>query len=99
VRTQTPRRRVAKALYWASGKLSKIKTPTTTYRLVSVDPFVTEPAGRSWMPCKLSMRVLKWSMHLDWHHWDHWACLHEKCDPVPCAVCGGGVCGIDLDDE
>lgn len=98
MRTQTRRRRLAKALFWASGKLSYIKTPSRTYELVSIDPFVTKMAGWCRIPCAPSRKLMTWSMHLDWYHWDHWACIHEKCDPVPCAMCGGWICGIDFDD-
>ncbi len=99
MKTQTPKRRLSKALYWASGKLSKIKTPRTTYRLISVDPFITEPAGRHWGPCRAAITTMKWSARLDWEHWDHWSMVHKNCDPVPCAVCGGCVCRIDLDED
>lgn len=99
MRTQTSRRRLAKALFWASGKLRWIKTPGRTYKVVSFDPFITEKADIHWLPWAPSRKLMTWSMHLDWHHWDHWACHHEKCDPVPCAVCGGWLCGIDLEGE
>jgi hypothetical protein len=99
VKTRTAKRSAAQALYWASGKVAKIKTRQTYYKLVSFDPFTTEVAGRHWVSCRLSMKMMKWSMKLDWEHWDHWACIHEHCDPAPCAVCGGWVCGIDFGED
>ncbi|HEY9418073.1 MAG TPA: hypothetical protein VIQ30_25215 [Pseudonocardia sp.] len=91
------KRALAKTSYKAAGWLSKVKTPTRTYALVSVDPFVTEPSGRMWLSCPPSMWLLKQSMRLDLEHWDHWALVHDSCDPVPCAVCGG--CGCEPDTE
>lgn len=101
------RTRIAKKIFWASGKLSKIRTPQRTYAVLNVDPDATDPdkmmtlgpAKVSWLSCRLSMRLLKWSMRLDWKHWDHWALVHEHCDPVPCAQCNGCVCQWEDDDE
>lgn len=98
MKTRTRKRDLAKALYWASGIVAKIKTRQTMYKMVSVDPFVTEVAGRHWQACRLSMKMLKWSCQLDMEHWDHWACRHDKCDATYCAMCGGWLCGIDLGD-
>lgn len=96
------KRALAKTTYKLGGWLSKVKTPTRTYALVSIDPFVTEPAGRRWSACGPSMWLLKKSMRLDWEHWDHWALVHDKCNPVPCLDCGGCSCDDqhpDAEDE
>lgn len=91
-----PARVLAKAMFWCGGKLSHVKTPHTTHLIVSFDPFVTEASEKkSWLPCELSMKLLKLSMWLDWDHWDHWALVHSDCDPSPCAVCGGCSCPDD----
>lgn len=103
-----PRRtRIAQKIYWVSGKLSKIKTPRRTYRVVSIDPeaknpddiMVTEPAEVRWMSCHTSMRLLELSAKIDPHHWDHWALVHDRCGPTPCAQCHGCNCGWWEDDD
>jgi hypothetical protein len=91
--------RAAKAVYWLAGKLSRIQTPRRTYRIVSIDPFVSEPAGRHWMSCQTSMKLLRLSLHLDPVHWDHWALVHDHCEPTPCPDCGGCECGWDDEDD
>lgn len=88
----TPRIRLAKAVMWCAGVLSYIKTPHRVHRLVSTDPFETEPAGLRWLSCELSMSLHKLSARIDPWHWDHWALVHDDCSPRPCPDCGGGVC-------
>jgi hypothetical protein len=79
-------RRTAKGAYWLAGKLSRIRTEQQLYKLGG------EPAGKSRLPCKLSLDLLVWSQHLDWDHWDHWACKHDNCEGRPCEECGGIDC-------
>lgn len=86
------RRVVAKALYWTSCVLQRIRTPRRVYRLVSFDPFTTEPVGWHWLSCRPSMWLLKRSMRLDWDHWDHWALDHTDCNPSLCPGCAGMIC-------
>jgi hypothetical protein len=93
------KRALAKAAYGVGGWLSKVKTPTMSRRLVTADPFVTDPDRRVWLPCGPSIWLTRKSMQLDWGHWDHWALIHDKCAPVPCAVCGGCSCDDESDTE
>jgi hypothetical protein len=93
------KRSLAKTSYKLGGWLSKVKTPTRTYALVSVEPFVTEPAGRRWSACGPSVWLIEKSMRLDEGHWNHWALVHDKCNPQPCVVCGGSICGQQPDLE
>ena len=75
------KRRLAKIIYWLSGKLSRIQTMQQMYTLEG------EPAGKVKLPCEPSLRLLGWSMQLDWKHWDHWATRREG-SGIPCE-CGG----------
>ncbi len=97
MRTNPPRRRLARWLFWLAGQLSRVKTPTYTYEVVSWGPPMETVRSESWSwhPCGWSMDVLRWSMRLDGVHWGHWALMHEDCDPVVCAVCGGLICSGD----
>lgn len=89
----TINRGAAKTLFWAAGNLPRIKTPRRTYEIVSFDPFETERSkGYTWGPCQTSINMLKWSCQLDWDHWDHWALVHNECNPQPCTECGGCRC-------
>lgn len=94
--TNPPRRRAAKWLYKLSGHAAKIKTRTRTYRLTYINSETgemrTQPSGHAWVPNPFSMWLLKQSWRLDWDHWDHWALVHDKCEPIPCAVCNGCLC-------
>lgn len=106
------RRRLAKALFWTGGQLSKVKTYQRFYTLDDVDleatdaksRFKSSPAGRHWSPCSLSMRFIGQSMQLDWDHWDHWATSHAHesgvvCVGTVCPDCGGDVCPLEEDWE
>ncbi len=97
------RRWLARRLYWVSGLLAHIKTPQRHYRVVSFDPFVTEPEPRrTWHSAQFSYRVLTWAMHLDWVHWPHWGLEHKDCLAGPhetCSVCGGVICDYGMDDD
>lgn len=87
------RRTRAKIAFRIGGYLSRIKTLQRTYTLVDTGgAFKFRPAGRVWTSCALSARLEKLSMQLDWDHWDHWALIHDECDPAPCPECGGGIC-------
>ena len=95
MRANPPRRRLAKFLFWMSGVLAKVKTPQWTYQVVEWGPPLKTARAdkRTWMSCHLSMRVLNWSIQLDWWHWSHWATVHTDCNnSVKCAVCDGWVC-------
>lgn len=83
------RRRLAKALFRGSGWLGRIKTPQRVYKWNSDRDAGFEYAGRVWLGCRLHVRMLEKSMKLDPHCWDHWALVHDDCDPVPCVACGG----------
>jgi len=97
------RRRLAKILYTISGWLTKIKTPQRVYKITFNDASSgftkTRVERRRWMPWPFAMKVLGWSMKLDWDHFDHWACVHEHCNPSPCAECGGLTCQWDDEEE
>lgn len=98
----------AKTLYHIGGKLSKIKTPRMTYRLTTdlalldsdedIPELEFEKAGRSWLPCRLSMKLLGWAIHIDPVHFDHWALVHDVCVGHYCMECKGVVCGASTDD-
>jgi len=86
------RRMTAKAVYHLGGLLGKVKTRRRVY---SWDPDRMDeflPAGRRWLPCRLSIWLMQLSMHLDPEHWDHWALEHGRREGIPCK-CGGYDCG------
>ena len=87
--------RIAKITYWLSGKLSKIETKQQLYKLddLTEDGEIrSSPSGKRKMPCRLSMRMLGWSMRLDRVHWDHWALKHDECGGQSCDRCQGIIC-------
>lgn len=95
--------RLAKAAYWLAGELSQIKTYQRVWESDDPSWLVSEPgeplpelkmvpAGRIWLPCRLSMKMLGWSCDLDTKHWDHWALEHSRCkEGLPCPDCGGHI--------
>ena len=96
--------RLAKAAYWLAGELSRIKPYQRTYAWENPDEWLTAvpdeelpemklvKAGRIWLPCNLSLRMLVLSEKLDVEHWDHWALEHSLCeDGLPCHDCGGHI--------
>lgn len=97
--------RLAKAVYWLAGELSRVKTYRQTYQWTNqgewreavggegpLPEMETEKAGRLWMPCGLSMKLLGLSESLDYKHWEHWALEHSLCDEGSrCYVCGGHI--------
>jgi hypothetical protein len=96
--------RLAKIAYWLSGQLTRIKTNQMTYEWVNpqewMDSIAGEelpeldmrPAGKSKLPCRLSMKMLQWSDDLDYKHWDHWALDHTNCNEgYTCTQCGGHI--------
>lgn len=98
------RTRIAKKVFWFGGLMTRIKTPQRVYQARLGEPETSKPitfgkAEIRWGSCRLSMRLLELSLRIDRHHWDHWALVHENCDPVPCAQCNGCVCQWDDDDE
>lgn len=95
------RRRLARALFKASGYLSRIKTYQRFYTWTGdADSFADAKAsGRHWTSCALSSRLMGQSMQLDWDHWEHWACIHDDCKAPRCAECGGLACDPEFDDE
>lgn len=93
------RTRIAQAMYWLSGVTSKIKTPRHTYEIVSFDPLQTKRLPRSWQACGFSDLLLRGSVQVDPHHWDHWAVLHDRCGPARCWKCGGYMCGYDWEED
>ena len=93
------RRWLARCAYWTAGLLTHVKTPQRSWLVVSTDPFRVEKSPEQhWSSCRLSIKVLKWSMRLDPDCWEHWALVHERCNPIPCPVCDGGICTADDDD-
>lgn len=89
--------RLAKAVFWLAGWASKVRTPRTTYRVVSFDPFVTERSkNRTWLPSQTSVRLLRLSWRIDPQHWDHWALNHSDCtNTTTCPDCRGHICPRD----
>ncbi len=95
------KRWLARRLHWVSGQLARVKTPQRHRRLISVDPWVSEPIpGVVWASWHFSYTVLSWAMHLDWEHWPHWGLVHDACLKGPnetCGVCGGVACDDGTD--
>lgn len=97
--------RLAKAAYWLAGELSRVKTYRQTYRFANqvewssavagdgpLPEMEMEKAGRLWLPCTLSMKMLTLSLALDHEHWDHWALEHSLCEEgLPCHDCDGHI--------
>lgn len=83
--------RLAKIIYWLSGKLSKIQTLQQTYAWNEKTDAFDKVARKVRLPCVLSMRALGWSMYLDPNHWDHWAVVHDH-KKDPCSICHGCRC-------
>jgi hypothetical protein len=102
----TTRTRVARAVFWLSGKLTRIKTPQRFYRIISInedavgdEPFmVTRRTKRRWHSCRTSTRLMSLSLRIDPLHWDHWALVHDTCAGERCS-CGGNVCTWICDEE
>ena len=92
-------RTLAKTVFWAACGLSHVRTPQKVRQVVSQDPLVTVPAGRKWVPCRMSFRLLNLSVLLDWEHWDHWARQHNGCNALLCPECGGGICGWEEEED
>lgn len=100
--------RLAKLVYRLSGKVSKIKSYTQTYRMANEDEWLAaegdmacmfEPAGRTWSSVQLTWKLLSLSEDLDRHHWEHWALKHEPgCASHTCEDCGGTVCLLEVED-
>ena len=86
----------AKRLYWLSGTLSHVKT-YQRYWVLRTDDMKTNPGGWHWFHCRLSTRLLEWSLDLDPKHWDHWALAHADCEGLlHCAECGGSIHAEDV---
>jgi hypothetical protein len=98
-------RSLAKACFWLSMKLMHVKTWQRfyTYNPEDWEDAQTFLAAKPevnwrWSSCQLAWKLNGWSQQLDWDHWEHWACVHETCDPVRCGVCGGFICSDDIDE-
>jgi hypothetical protein len=91
----TWRTHAAKAVYTLGGWLSRVKSYQRVYSMnwddPDADPEFT-PAGRCWLSCNASLKLLKWSEHIDPGHWEHWALMHDDCPAIPCPSCGGYLC-------
>lgn len=95
--------KLAKGAYWLTGELSRIKTYQRVYEAADPRMFSAEPgealpelkmrkAGRIWLPCTLSLKLLMLSENLDRKHWEHWALEHSLCPAgLPCHDCGGHI--------
>lgn len=100
--------KLAKAVYWLSGKVSRIKSYRQTYRMANEDEWLAaegdmemmfQPDGRQWSSIQLTWKLLSLSERLDREHWEHWALKHTgKCSSHTCEGCGGTVCLLE-DDE
>lgn len=100
--------KLAKAVYWLSGKVSKIKSYRMTYRLANEEEWLAadgdlemmfQPDGRQWMPIRLTWTLLSLSNRLDWEHFDHWALKHTgACKAHFCTKCKGMVCTLEDED-
>jgi hypothetical protein len=96
------RTRLAKAVFWLSGQLARIRTPQLTHRFIWDSPDAAPRLGdaqRRWLPCRMSLRLMDLSTRIDPVHWDHWAGVHPGCDGEPCTGCGGVDCPHQEWDE
>lgn len=99
--------RLAKAVYWLSGKVSRIKSYRMTYRLANEDEWLAaegnmemmfQPAGRAWGSIKLTWALLELSNRWDKEHFDHWALVHTgACSSEECSECHGMICTLEDD--
>lgn len=99
--------RLAKAVYWLAGQLSRIRTPSHLYELRGSpnelgeyedmdDMFIRRP-GWVWSSWSGALKLIFVANRLDWVHFDHWALDHSRCEPTPCEKCGGFECGLEDD--
>jgi hypothetical protein len=85
----------AKALYWISGKLMKIKTPQRMYCYEGLDDngeAIMSHGEWRWFVCVTSIRFLDWSMDVKGGHWEHWALRYtdeHRVYMTRCEECGG----------
>lgn len=89
------RRRVAQGLFRVAGWVSRIHVPHRKHKIVSFDPFETEPAGWTWSSAPFTYWLLNQSMQLDWDHWDHWALDHGDEELPTCPTCGHPQCDYE----
>lgn len=100
--------RAAKAVYWLSGKVSRIKSYRMTYRLANQEEWLAaegdmecmfQPAGRQWGSIKLTWTLLGLAERWDKVHFEHWALQHTgKCASHACDDCGGVICLLEDED-
>lgn len=100
--------KLAKAVYWLSGQVSRIKTYRMTYRLANEEEWLAadgdmemmfQPAGRMWSSIKLTWTLLELANRWDKQHFDHWALKHNLCESHFCTECKGFVCAALEDDD
>lgn len=100
--------RLAKSVYWLSGKTSKIKAYKQTYRLANEDEWMAaegnmemmfEPNGRRWGSISLTWKLLDLAVSLDHKHFDHWGLDHNRCNASLCDECGGFICSGEDEDN
>jgi hypothetical protein len=90
----------AKTVFILGGLLSRVQTYQRVYAMnwdgPKTKPEFT-PAGRRWLSCSASMKLMHLSERIDPGHWEHWALSHEDCPAIPCPRCGGQLCPDDED--
>lgn len=77
---------LARAVFWMSGKLARIKTRQRLYRVVwDTEPGHSEPSfhtvlekGKTRLMCRPAVKLMGVAMHLAWDHWDHFALDHSQ---------------------
>jgi hypothetical protein len=74
----------ARAVFWLSCQLARIKTKQRMFRIVwdteldDPDPkFHSVPSEPRWLPSRTSMSLMSVAMHLAWDHWSHFALEHS----------------------
>lgn len=100
--------KLAKSVYWLSGKVSRIKSYRQTYRLANEEEWLAaegdmemmfQPAGRAWSSIQLTWKLLGLAESLDRKHFDHWALKHTgRCSAGPCDECKGVICNLEDED-
>ncbi len=98
--------KLAKAVYWLSGQVSRIRTPQRRWGMNpnsdDMTNMFTRLPGLTWSSCRWTWKILGWAQRLDRKHFDHWALDHEGHANTPCPDCKGEICALpeeEYDDE
>lgn len=111
---ETARIKLARFVYCLAGWLVPIKTYQRIYEWTGEPKFGDddenlwvnegfEYAGRAWLPCRTSIKLIQLAARVDTVHFDHWALEHlGECAGTRCPKCRGHVHPtvlVDLNEE